>query len=139
MVQGNKENQGVPASPSRAKASPGAAKASPPSGLRPANAAEMPRLGGGLTPVQWLCSIAAGDRKIRANARADEAEAIARWIDAVMPMCVSTDRPLRRCGYCQTWHRRPCGEGCYLSLTDPTFEALEAQAAALSHSKERGE
>lgn len=29
---------------------------------------------------------------------------------------------LRLCGYCKTWHSKPCGEGCYLRPGDPTFE-----------------
>jgi hypothetical protein len=42
---------------------------------------DAPKLGGGLTPVQWLRQIAAIDRKVRAFARAREAEAIADWIE----------------------------------------------------------
>lgn len=29
---------------------------------------------------------------------------------------------LRLCGYCEMWHSRPCGEGCYLSVDAPTEE-----------------
>lgn len=42
-----------------------------------------PKLGGGLTPQEWLRSMAASDRKVQANARAEEAEAIADWLDEV--------------------------------------------------------
>lgn len=42
---------------------------------------EAPRLGGGITAVEWLRSIAKADRKIRANARAREGEAIADYIE----------------------------------------------------------
>jgi len=88
----------------------------------------MPELGGGVSPVEWLRSMASGDRGIKANARAKEAEAIADWIEAVVPhRGLPETRPLRRCGYCQTWQRRPCGDGCYWSFRDPTFEMLEAE------------
>lgn len=30
--------------------------------------------------------------------------------------------PLRLCGYCKTWNRKPCGEQCCWSPTDPTNE-----------------
>ncbi len=31
---------------------------------------------------------------------------------------------LRLCGYCQTWNSRPCGNQCYLQVTDPTWESV---------------
>lgn len=37
-------------------------------------------------------------------------------------------RPLRLCGYCNTWNSRPCGEQCGFSLNDPTFEMIEKKA-----------
>jgi hypothetical protein len=40
-----------------------------------------PKLGGGLSPTEWLRTMAESDRKKGANARADEAERIALWID----------------------------------------------------------
>lgn len=40
-----------------------------------------PLLGGGLTPVEWLRSIAKESRKVRANMRADEADAITDWLE----------------------------------------------------------
>jgi hypothetical protein len=43
-----------------------------------------PVLGGGITPVEWLRSIAEADRKKQANTRADEAEKIANWIEAMV-------------------------------------------------------
>lgn len=43
-----------------------------------------PTLGGGLSPQDWLRSMAESDRKVRANARAAEAEAIADWIDELV-------------------------------------------------------
>lgn len=46
----------------------------------------MPRLGGGLTPEQWLRSSARMDREKGANARAREAEAIADWINQIRKM-----------------------------------------------------
>lgn len=39
-----------------------------------------PKLGGGVTPQEWLQSMAEADRRKGANARAAEAEAIAEWI-----------------------------------------------------------
>ena len=30
--------------------------------------------------------------------------------------------PLRLCGFCDTWHSKPCGEGCQWSLNDPIFQ-----------------
>jgi hypothetical protein len=42
---------------------------------------EPPQLGGGISPVEWLRMGAGFDRRIGANARAREAEAIAAWIE----------------------------------------------------------
>lgn len=35
----------------------------------------------------------------------------------------------RLCGYCSTWHYRPCGIGCYLQIADPTWNELLARTA----------
>jgi hypothetical protein len=43
---------------------------------------QMPILGGGQTPVEWLRSIAAHDDYLHARARAREGRAIADWIEA---------------------------------------------------------
>jgi hypothetical protein len=32
--------------------------------------------------------------------------------------------PLRLCGYCQTWNRKPCGEQCHLQASDPMEDIL---------------
>jgi len=32
---------------------------------------------------------------------------------------------LKWCGYCQSWHSKPCGEGCCWSPTDPTLEQMK--------------
>ena len=34
----------------------------------------------------------------------------------------STVGVLRLCGFCSTWHSRPCGEGCHWQITDPLFQ-----------------
>jgi hypothetical protein len=44
---------------------------------------DPPKLGGGLTPVQWLRMGAKMDRKRQAFARAREAEAIADWVESI--------------------------------------------------------
>lgn len=48
-----------------------------------------PKLGGGLTPQQWLRDVAAVDRKKGARMRATEAEAIADWIDEIVSLLTS--------------------------------------------------
>lgn len=68
----------VPAAPGSREPSPSVSAAS---GFDPSRGA--PRLGGGISPVQWLRSIATADRKIRANARAAEGEAIADYIETL--------------------------------------------------------
>lgn len=42
---------------------------------------------------------------------------------------------LRWCGYCKSWHSKPCGDGCVWLPTDPTLEDLRAEDAkrAASH------
>lgn len=37
---------------------------------------------------------------------------------------------LRLCGFCNTWHSKPCGEGCYLRPEDPTYADLCPSAFA---------
>lgn len=49
-------------------------------------AIEPPRLGGGLTPTQWLRDIAAFDRQKGARMRAREAETIADWIEELQAL-----------------------------------------------------
>ena len=44
-----------------------------------------PKLGGGLTPVQWLRQMATMDRKRDAHFRAMEADAIADWLEGRKP------------------------------------------------------
>jgi hypothetical protein len=55
-----------------------------PAGVGYVDPLTMPVLGGGLTPVEWLRSMAVADRKRKANARADEADKIADWIQAMV-------------------------------------------------------
>jgi hypothetical protein len=31
---------------------------------------------------------------------------------------------LRWCGYCKSWHTKPCGEGCCWSPTDQTLDEM---------------
>jgi hypothetical protein len=31
---------------------------------------------------------------------------------------------LKWCGYCKSWHSKPCGEGCCWSPTDPTLDEM---------------
>lgn len=31
---------------------------------------------------------------------------------------------LRLCSMCRTWNARPCSNGCYLSVNDPTWEVI---------------
>lgn len=44
-----------------------------------------------------------------------------RTISAVDPS------PLRWCGYCESWHSKPCGEQCHWLPTDPTIEQMHAK------------
>lgn len=37
---------------------------------------------------------------------------------------------LRYCGYCQSWHSKPCGEGCYWTPNNPTFEQMASSVSA---------
>lgn len=39
---------------------------------------------------------------------------------------------LRLCGYCQSWHRSPCGDGCHWSPSDPTVWQFRREALAKS-------
>jgi len=36
----------------------------------------------------------------------------------------------RLCGECRQWQSRPCGDGCYLSTSDPTEDALFTSAGS---------
>jgi hypothetical protein len=36
---------------------------------------------------------------------------------------------LKWCGYCRSWHSKPCGEGCCWSPTDPTLEQMSHKSA----------
>lgn len=42
----------------------------------------------------------------------------------VMEVAYAQRDPLRRCGYCNSWGSKPCGEGCHWSPTDPTAAEL---------------
>jgi hypothetical protein len=42
------------------------------------------------------------------------------------------EKALRRCSMCQMWCSKPCGEGCYFSLRDPTWEQYVAREEAIA-------
>jgi hypothetical protein len=59
---------------------------------------EPPILGGGLSPQEWLRSVAWTDRHKGANFRAIEAERIADWIDELTQAAWGTPRRDRLTG-----------------------------------------
>lgn len=74
---------------------------------------ERPALGGGVTAQQWLTSIASMDRYIGANARADEGERIATYIDALEAQAAEIDTLKRKlavaveAAYLEGWGTAP--------------------------------
>lgn len=44
--------------------------------------------------------------------------------------------PLRLCDYCQSWHSRPCGEGCQWHAAGETVDAHLARHGSLHEPQE---
>lgn len=55
---------------------------------------------------------------------AEKAEAIMEAEAAIA--AYEQDATLRLCGYCKSWHSKPCGEGCCWSASDPTADQSKA-------------
>lgn len=54
--------------------------------------------------------------------------AITKALQSTAELADVEQKPLRLCGYCQSWNSKPCGEQCCWSINDPTQEQLEAKA-----------
>ena len=47
-------------------------------------------------------------------------------LDTALRRLASRPPEVRMCGYCHSWHSKPCGEGCHWSPSDPTLEQWRA-------------
>ena len=55
----------------------------------------------------------------------NEIERLRNALAEIAPLLMDTmSSELRWCGYCESWHSKPCGEGCHWSPTDPTQDQL---------------